>query len=210
VSLNAEGDTSIREDTLEGLGTPNFFNALFGSIMNIATPPSRSPPELKKTPPLTLPPIDETTMAKDQVNSNPPKSRQKQQGLTAKADEVQKKSSKWMLIDVLPDPGYFAAGAVAGVASRTLTAPLDRLKVFLIANVDAPKAPLVDAAAKGNAKEAMKLAGRPLILATKELWKAGGMRSLFAGMSHSLNIYNTANRFRKWSQCHEGYARISY
>ena len=41
VSLNAEGDTSIREDTLEGLGRPqvSYLTVLFGAIINIANSP---------------------------------------------------------------------------------------------------------------------------------------------------------------------------
>jgi len=87
---------------------------------------------------------------------------------------------KLLLTDILPDPGYFAAGAVAGVVSRTSTAPLDRLKVYLIANIG-PAKDSVNAIKKGDAVGVAKTVGRPLIDATKELWKAGGMRSLFAG-----------------------------
>jgi solute carrier family 25 phosphate transporter 23/24/25/41 len=39
VTLNAEGDTSISEETLEGLGRKSFLSALFGIIMKIAEPP---------------------------------------------------------------------------------------------------------------------------------------------------------------------------
>ncbi|CAL3963058.1 unnamed protein product, partial [Diplocarpon coronariae] len=74
---------------------------------------------------------------------------------------------------------YFAAGAVAGVVSRTTTAPLDRLKVYLIANIG-PARNSIDAVKKGDAVGVAKTVGRPLIDAIKELWKAGGMRSLFA------------------------------
>ncbi|ELR05808.1 hypothetical protein VC83_04415 [Pseudogymnoascus destructans] len=81
--------------------------------------------------------------------------------------------------------GYFAAGGIAGVISRTATAPLDRLKVYLIANTGNVKDSL-SAAKKGDAVKAVRQAGRPLIDATKELWKAGGVRSLFAG--NGLNV----------------------
>jgi hypothetical protein len=40
--LNAEGDTSISGETLEGLGRKSFLTALFGTIMKIAEPPKFS------------------------------------------------------------------------------------------------------------------------------------------------------------------------
>jgi len=97
-----------------------------------------------------------------------------------KFEEVAPKKS--LLTQVLPDPGYFAAGGLAGVISRTATAPLDRLKVYLIANVGTVKDTSIAAAKRGDAVAAAKQVGRPLTLALQELWKAGGMRSLFAGI----------------------------
>jgi solute carrier family 25 phosphate transporter 23/24/25/41 len=90
-------------------------------------------------------------------------------------------SAKALLIEILPDAGYFFAGGVAGAVSRTATAPLDRLKVYLIANVDARRP--VATAKQAGTTTAVKNVGRPLVVAFQELWKAGGMRSLFAGMS---------------------------
>lgn len=90
-----------------------------------------------------------------------------------------------MLTDFLPPPGYFIAGGLAGMISRTATAPLDRLKVYLIAQTN-PKAAAVEAAKKGAPFEAVKSFGRPLVDACRDLWKAGGMRSLFAG--NGLNV----------------------
>jgi len=87
--------------------------------------------------------------------------------------------------ETLEGLGYFAAGAVAGVVSRTSTAPLDRLKVYLIANIG-PTNDSLSAARKGEPLTAVKTLGRPLIDACKDLWRAGGMRSLFAG--NGLNV----------------------
>ncbi|KAI9836398.1 MAG: hypothetical protein M1819_001428 [Sarea resinae] len=81
--------------------------------------------------------------------------------------------------------GYFLAGAIAGVVSRTATAPLDRLKVYLIAQTGFSK-PALAAAKEGQPVIAAKNAGRPLWQATKELWRAGGMQSMFAG--NGLNV----------------------
>ncbi|EHK97704.1 putative calcium-binding mitochondrial carrier SAL1-1 [Glarea lozoyensis 74030] len=92
---------------------------------------------------------------------------------------------KSLLSEILPDPGYFAAGGIAGAISRTSTAPLDRLKVYLIANTGPAKDSL-DAVKKGDAASVAKTVGRPLVEATKELWRAGGIRSLFAG--NGLNV----------------------
>jgi solute carrier family 25 phosphate transporter 23/24/25/41 len=87
---------------------------------------------------------------------------------------------KSLLTGVLPDPGYFLAGGIAGVVSRTATAPLDRLKVYLIAQTGTSRE-AVKVVKKGTGINAIKNFGRPLYDATLELWKAGGVRSLFAG-----------------------------
>ena len=81
--------------------------------------------------------------------------------------------------------GYFIAGGMAGMISRTATAPLDRLKVYLIAQTGT-KGEAVQAAKEGAPIKAVTSFGRPLIDACKDLWRAGGMRSLFAG--NGLNV----------------------
>ncbi|KAI9757947.1 MAG: hypothetical protein M1815_005581 [Lichina confinis] len=89
------------------------------------------------------------------------------------------------LTSVSPDPGYFVAGGMAGFVSRTATAPLDRLKVYLIAQTGVTRA-AADAVKQGAPLEATKKATRPLVEASKALWRAGGIRSLFAG--NGLNV----------------------
>lgn len=85
------------------------------------------------------------------------------------------------LTDFAPDPGYFIAGAVAGGLSRTATAPLDRLKVYLLVNTRASTETAASALKQGRPLAALNNAVRPFSDAVKDLWKAGGMRSLFAG-----------------------------
>ncbi|TAQ85558.1 hypothetical protein B7494_g6103 [Chlorociboria aeruginascens] len=208
VSVNAEGDTSIRESTLEGLGTSStFLKSLFGVIIDIAHPKSHSLPvestksakEVRSTTDSRTQEVNEThfhdnIMATNmELNiplSNPSLSalpKQPQQ-LKKAEDPISKdfaKRKRSLLIDILPDPGYFAAGGIAGVISRTATAPLDRIKVYLIANIGDTTAPL-NSVKQGDAVQAVKHVGRPLLNATKELWKAGGIRSLFAG--NGLNV----------------------
>lgn len=69
--------------------------------------------------------------------------------------------------------------------SRTATAPLDRLKVYLIAQTGGKKA-AADAVKEGAPLQAVRHIGQPLIDATREIWKAGKIRSLFAG--NGLNV----------------------
>nr|KMM66271.1 Sal1p [Coccidioides posadasii RMSCC 3488] len=89
-----------------------------------------------------------------------------------------------VLTESTPHLGYFLAGGMAGVVSRTSTAPLDRLRVYLIAQT---KPQSVAASVKSGA--VVEVAGWrawPLVHALKDLWRAGGIRSLFAG--NGLNV----------------------
>jgi solute carrier family 25 phosphate transporter 23/24/25/41 len=84
-----------------------------------------------------------------------------------------------------PPLGYFVAGGLAGMISRTATAPLDRLKVYLIAQTS-PKEAAVKAAKDGAPVQAVKHFSSTLVDACRDLWRAGGIRSLFAG--NGLNV----------------------
>ena len=198
ITLNAEGDSAISDETYEGLGTQNsFLSSLFGSIIKLTSAPKRLPP----LPPTSTPTLPQDNVAAASANATMPavsrgailngaqsmkevvtvSSQQKPIPVTQLPEGTYSEvSTKFRLTDVLPHTGYFAAGALAGVVSRTCTAPLDRLKVYLIANIENAKLP-VEVAKKGHAFKAVKHLGQPLIAATKELWAAGGIRSLFAG-----------------------------
>ncbi|KAI0843726.1 mitochondrial carrier [Hypoxylon sp. FL0890] len=110
---------------------------------------------------------------------------------------LSEKSERSVLIKYIPDPGYFIAGAVAGGISRTATAPLDRLKVYLLVNTTANAHVVVDAAKHGQPLRALRHAGKPLITAIADIYKAGGIRGFFAG--NGLNVVKimpeTAIRF---------------
>jgi len=82
------------------------------------------------------------------------------------------------LLTHMPGVGYFLAGGVAGVLSRTATAPLDRLKVYLIAQTGKSA---VDTAANGMPVAAAVQAARPLANAIAHVWRSGGVRAFFAG-----------------------------
>lgn len=87
---------------------------------------------------------------------------------------------KIRLTDLVPNVGYFAAGGLSGITSRTATAPLDRLKVYLIAQTGSATE-TIKAAKSGAALQATKHGASTLWNACRDLWAAGGIRSLFAG-----------------------------
>ncbi|KIW40178.1 hypothetical protein, variant [Exophiala oligosperma] len=111
--------------------------------------------------------------------------------------------------DTLQGFGYFIAGGLAGMVSRTATAPLDRLKVYLIAQTN-PKEATIKAAKEGAPFQMIRNFGRPLVDACKELWAAGGLRSLFAG--NGLNVVKvmpeSAIKFGAYEAAKRAFAKI--
>ncbi|KAK8024782.1 calcium dependent mitochondrial carrier protein [Apiospora arundinis] len=101
------------------------------------------------------------------------------------------------LMNYLPGLGYYFAGAAAGGISRTATAPLDRLKVYLLINTKSSTRAAVEAAQKGRPVDAVKNFNKSLTRAFSELYKEGGLRGLWAG--NGLNVIKimpeTAIRF---------------
>lgn len=117
--------------------------------------------------------------------------------------------------------GYFLAGGLAGVVSRTCTAPFDRLKVYLIASSGQPlkqtaktagtslKTTVTEAAAE-SVKSAAKKEPGPLVRAFKHLWSQGGIRAFFVG--NGLNIVKvfpeSAMKFGTFEAAKRLFARI--
>jgi hypothetical protein len=116
---------------------------------------------------------------------------------------------KLKLTDLVPDVGYFVAGGVSGITSRTVTAPLDRLKVYLIAQTTNTN-DAVQAAKSGAPVKAGRQGVRTLVNACKDLWAAGGIRSLFAGefLLSGRNGVRSDNDNRQRNQCHQSNARV--
>ncbi|KAF4336499.1 peroxisomal Ca-dependent solute carrier [Fusarium beomiforme] len=94
---------------------------------------------------------------------------------------------KFRLTQFVPDPGYFLAGAIAGGVSRTATAPLDRLKVYLLVNTSSRTETAGAALRQGRPIAALKNAAKPFGDAVRDLVRSGGVRSLFAGKCHISN-----------------------
>lgn len=184
VTVNSEGDVHVSE-TFEGLGKHHFSRTLFGALFNIFKLPQPNPPPTPASTAieqigakqvaaesklLTFPwdPGDQYPQYEDIVEPD------------LFADYRHEKEAR--LTDLFPPVGYFVAGGISGAFSRTATAPLDRLKVYLIAQVGV-KDDAINHAKSGAPVKAAKTATRPLVEATKTLWRMGGLRSLFAGQS---------------------------
>lgn len=110
--------------------------------------------------------------------------------------------------------GFFLAGGLSGVVSRTCTAPFDRIKIFLIARTDLSSTVLhskkeiarqiaagasqkvidearrkvvaAEAAVAKQAAEHPKTIRSPIIQAARTLWKQGGFRAFYVG--NGLNV----------------------
>ena len=184
VSVNHEGDVHVNHDASQSRGTLKALLAPFvASLLLVAQPPSvqrqrqlaaRRQPSADAAPVFVIP----------QVTAAEP-------AILPSTEWSDWESVKPVLIACFPSTGYFAAGALAGTISRTATAPLDRLKVYLIAQTKSP----FSGGAKGPAIV------RPLVsawnttsYAVRDLWAAGGLRSLYAGR---LTVFRSSNAKRQ-------------
>ncbi|KAH6996961.1 mitochondrial carrier domain-containing protein [Ilyonectria destructans] len=205
VSVTPEGDSIVSEETLEGIGTDGFrslFITLFGSLLRVAFPfdPPRTS-ESASIPPTTRRALDDTPISVENMaaaaayptfdDSAEELAESFSQHVGAGTPEqtstgVLKQHKKYRLTDFVPDPGYFVAGAIAGGVSRTATAPLDRLKVYLLVNTSSSTSTAGVALRQGHPLAALKNASRPFSDAIRELFRSGGFRSFFAG--NGLNV----------------------
>ena len=191
VTLTSEGDSLVSDDTLEGLGTTgDLIQTLFGTLIMLAKPSIQQRPFYPPPPTMSLPDALEEEEPEEVRTTGegvvPPHDTSAQDA--AEAARIQHEldsedalhDGSFRLTQYLPHPGYFLAGAIAGGVSRTATAPLDRLKVYLLVNTTKPLNPL-EAVKGGHMLGALKNVGRPVLDAVKDLWRAGGFRTFFAG-----------------------------
>lgn len=196
----------LSDEALSGLGNALQFlkSSLFGAIIQIYERPSpRASNNLRHPMHVTRPPeldtaedieLDVTLYDKenaaqfaheDEDPHIPTKPARRKAALpqpdTAQDSDHLHHPRKARLTDVVPHLGYFAAGGLAGITSRTATAPLDRIKVYLIAQTGSATE-AIQAAKSGAALQATKHGMSTLWNACKDVWNAGGIRSLFAGM----------------------------
>lgn len=207
VNVTPEGDSIVSEELVQGLGTDGSFRSIvytfFGSIIRVAFPFGQT--KITPEPPLirtrgtgqeSLPEPADDMPAHNLVA--PPRQQQATtsthtQELDLDLDDgtpedtittgttIAKK--KYKLTDFVPDTGYFLAGAIAGGVSRTATAPLDRLKVFLLVNTSSGADSAISTVKTGRPVTAVKSAARPIGDAVRYLFQTGGVRGFFAGES---------------------------
>ncbi|KAE9966172.1 hypothetical protein BLS_009518 [Venturia inaequalis] len=204
IKLTSEGDVQLSDETIQGIGTlQNFLSPLFGTLITALVAICRTPQYHLLRPEYSTNTTSAQVMSEGSFASQPAElaSAFVEQGI---ADWTQRKDEevKPLLISLLPTPGYFVAGGLAGIISRTTTAPLDRLKVYLIAQVDNGPNP-IQAVKSGAPIQAVRGAYMTSAHAMKELWAAGGMRSIFAG--NGLNVVKvmpeSAIKFGTYESC---------
>ncbi|KAK5687446.1 hypothetical protein LTS10_001584 [Elasticomyces elasticus] len=230
LKLTAEGDVAMTHQPSSGIGmTIDFLkNSLFGAVIQLVPQPSHAPipsdaddeyttimqPEIAAATPFDHKPhIINAPPNSDPHIPTKPARRKTTAGLSQAEPEhiitTPPQLPQLKLTDLVPNVGYFIAGGLAGITSRTVTAPLDRLKVYLIAQTGIA-ADAVSAAKGGQAVEATKQASRTMLVAVKELWAAGGVKSMFAG--NGINVVKvmpeSAVKFGSYEACKRAVAHF--
>ena len=191
MTVNPEGDVHVSDETIEGLGNHQFPKILFGGFIKALRPRASFKYSLAPVPPRSerIDAIQDEARCDtsifpwnpgDQVFEHETFSERFVMGPFA-IEATRRSTIPRLLTGLFPAPGYFLAGGIAGAVSRTATAPLDRLKVYLIAQVGV-KDDAIHAVKSGAPVQAAKTAARPLGDAVRALWRMGGMQSLFAGV----------------------------
>ncbi|KAI6783680.1 calcium dependent mitochondrial carrier protein [Emericellopsis cladophorae] len=181
VNVTPEGDTLVGEDTLQGLepvagGGPQS-RATAVAVTAIDNNARRSREGS------TLAVADAADVDGDGGAEEEHRGINKRSSTTALDVKPPK---KFRLTDFIPDPGYFVAGAIAGGVSRTATAPLDRLKVYLLVNTSSAPETAAKAIKSGRVLSAAQHAARPFKDAIKDIFRSGGLAGFFAG--NGLNV----------------------
>ncbi|KAK5710312.1 hypothetical protein LTS12_028003, partial [Elasticomyces elasticus] len=230
LKLTAEGDVAMTHQPSSGIGmTLDFLkNSLFGAVIQLVPQPSHATmpsdsddehttimqPEIAAVTPFDHKPhiIDAPPNSDPHIPTKP--ARRKTTAALSQAEPehiitTPPQLPQLKLTDLVPNVGYFIAGGLAGITSRTVTAPLDRLKVYLIAQTGIA-ADAVSAAKGGQAVEATKQASRTMLVAVKELWAAGGVKSMFAG--NGINVVKvmpeSAVKFGSYEACKRAVAHF--
>lgn len=162
------------------MNTQSLKSSLFGAIMQIFRPPPRRAQPMPDNGPqrAATQRLHQPQLNQDSDEDGLDDSLREEDDPYIPLKPARRKEIR--LMDFIPDVGYFLAGGLSGITSRTMTAPLDRLKVYLIAQTGNSNA-AIDAAKSGDALAATHHGARTLANACRELWAAGGIRSLFAG-----------------------------
>ncbi|KAK8148576.1 hypothetical protein G3M48_009740 [Beauveria asiatica] len=220
VNVTSEGDSVVSDETLEGLATPmpppssQNTSQLYGATQPLSEySPSSSPSSSSNGEEAVMILMDDD--AEQVADAVAKLQRRRSSDGTPIFDEtadgnVGIETRSFKLTDFAPHPGYFLAGAIAGGVSRTATAPLDRLKVYLLVNTQARGETAVAALRRGKPLIALQNAARPFSDAIKDVYRSGGLRGFFAG--NGLNVVKimpeTAIKFGSYEAAKRAFANL--